>query len=485
MISLNKFFIKLIGRLFPSSENHLARNNVGEAIPKIPLLSRLNPFGKYILLTPFEYAIGNAAEHIFYGALTAKIKSKTLILIVRQPGILRRLLPKRIRGVITNDEIFKVKSEGLIVPADHPISKFIGMLLDIIFIPLRLTDVVCRKIFRKNFGLFLRIPSLGHNIVFNPNKYKTFDWKKVDCYKWENVLTEGVPISIASEKEDAAGKIREVMGIPRDAWYVTLHVREKGFYNEPESRGGYRSANILNYLDAIKHITGQGGWVVRLGDKTMTPLPAMERLIDYPHTGYKSNLMDLYLIKNCRLYVGMDSGIWDVAHMFQVNNVMANVTGWLLAAPPKYGDLQIIKHYYSKSRGRLLGVRECLEEPPSINYHYGENVPDHEKSDYIVFENTPREIKGLVREKLSQGPCFSYSELQKLFVEKRQEQMKRWLCEDAFLKNSTMQSYRLSTRYYYKGTLSQQFLEDNWEYGGYLEALTTKLRKNNLLCSLP
>ena len=432
-------------------------------------------------MTPWEYAIGNAAEHILYGALTAKMKNKTLVLIVRQPGVLRRFLPKRIRGVITNDEIFKVRSDGLIIPGDHPFLKFIGTILDIIFIPLRVGDVLCRKIFRKNFSHILRIPTLGHNIVFNPDKYRKFDWGKVHSYNWEDILTKGVPITIAPEKEEAASNIREDMGIPQDRWYVALHVRERGFYNEPENRGGYRSASIVNYLEAIKYVTAQGGWVVRLGDNSMTPLPKMEHVIDYPHTKYKSNLMDLYLIKNCRLYIGMDSGIWDVAHMFQISTMLINLTGWFLAFPPKYGDLAIIKHYYSKSRGRFLSVRECLEESPAINYHFGETIPDHDKSDYIIVENTSIEIKDLVQEKLSQNIYFTYSELQNLFVEKRKEQIKRWLVEDPFLKNSTIQSYRLSTRYYYKGTLCQKFLEDNWEYGEYLEALTARLRKNNLL----
>lgn len=473
--------MKIKGWLCGDRKSDYSQKGADGVGASVTMLSRLNPFNKYILLTPFEYTIGNAAEHIFYGALTAKIKNKTLVLIVRQPSFLRRLLPRKVRGIITNEEIFKVRSES-IVPADHPFSQFVGMLLDVLFIPLYLGDMVCRKIFRKNFGHFLRIPSLGHNIVFNPDKHKTFDWDKASRYHWEDVLTRGVPITIALEKEEAARKTREDMGIPRDAWYVALHVRERGFYNEPESSGGYRSANILNYYEAIKYITEQGGWVVRLGDKTMTPLPPMERLIDYPHTEYKSNLMDLHLIKNCRFYFGMDSGVWDVAHMFQISSIMANVTGWLLAVSPKYGDLQIIKHYYSKSRGRLLSVRECLEEPPSINYHYGEKVPDHEKSDYVIFENSPHEIRDLVQEKLNQSPCFSYSGLQDLFVKKRQEQIKGWLCEDPFLKKNTMQSYRLSARYYYRGTLSQKFLEDNWEYGEHLEALTAWLRKNSPLC---
>lgn len=428
----------------------------------------MTPFDNYIFLTPWEYTIGNAAEHILYGALTAKIKNKKLVLIVRQPGALRRFLPKRIRRVVTNDEIFKVRSDGLIISADHPFSKFIGTILDIIFIPLYVGDALCRKIFRKNFGHIFRIPTLGHNIVFNPDKYKKFDWEKVYNYHWEDVLTKGVPITIAPEKEEIASKIREEMGIPQDSWYVALHVRERGFYSENEKEGAYRSASIMNYLEAIKYVTDQGGWVVRLGDKSMTSLPKMEHVIDYPHTKYKSNLMDLYLIKNCRLYIGMDSGIWDVAHMFQISNILVNVTGWCLAFPPKYGDLAIIKHYYSKSRGRFLSVRECLEEPYTID----NKNPPSEKRDYIIVENTVYEIKKLVEEKLHQSKNYQYSNLQKLFVEKRKEQIKRWISEDPLLINSPMQSYRLSTRYYYKGTLGNKFLEDNWENGEYLEKLT-------------
>jgi putative glycosyltransferase (TIGR04372 family) len=440
----------------------------------------LNFLKKYIILTPFEYTIGNAAEHIFYGLLTARITKRKLILLVRQPGFLRRIVGRVVKARLTNREIFMVQSEGVIIPSDCPISRIAGKLLDLAFIPLQCIDRVLRKIFKKDFNSFFAIPTFGHSVVYNPARADKFSWEVAKSYDWNRALTEGVPVYIAKNKESAARGIRSEMGLPADCWYVGLHVRERGFYNEPRDAGAYRCADIDNYLEAIKAITARGGWVVRFGDDTMKPLPDMERVIDYPFTPYKSDLMDLYLIQNCSLYIGMDSGIWDVAHMFQKNILLVNLTGWLLAFPPRLGDLATLKHFYSRSRRRFLSVRECLEEPHTINYHFMDKTPSGDDTDYIIVENTSTEIEALVQEKLDQREGDQYDELQKLFMEKRREQIKRWLVEDPYLVQRPTQSYRLSTRYFYQGTLSRKFLADNWEFGKHLEQMTDEFRAGKL-----
>jgi len=445
------------------------------------VLVRLNPFKKYIFLAPFEYTIGNAAEHIYYGLLAARLTNKKLVLIVRQPGFVRRISKGIVQARLTNREIFKVRSEGMIIPSDYFFCRVFGKILDLVFIPMYFFDKVMRRLFKKEFNSFFAIPTFGHNTVYNPGRELRFSWAAVEKYNWEKTLAENIPVSINTKSNLAAEEILVQMGLPKDSWYVTIHVRERGFYNESEAAGAYRCANIHNYIETIKYITSLGVWVVRLGDSSMTPLPDMDCVIDYPHTPFKSDLMDLYLIKNCSLYIGMDSGTWGVACLFQKSSLLTNSTAWCLTFPSKHGDLAIIKHFYSKSRGRFLSVRECLEEPPTMNYHFLDSAPDHDKSDYIIVENTSYEIKSAVEEKLDLGENYQYSELQNYFIEKRKKQIKQWLVEDPYLAGNTMQSFRFSTMYFYKGTLSQKFLEDNWEFGEYLEKLTERFKKNNLL----
>src|SRR5690606_22521878 len=63
------------------------------------------------------------------------------------------------------------------------------------------------------------------------------------------------------------------LGMPEDAWFVCMHAREGGYHREiPGSTQEHRSTSIEDYFSAIRYITDQGGWVVRLGDPSMTPL---------------------------------------------------------------------------------------------------------------------------------------------------------------------------------------------------------------------
>ncbi len=461
-------------------------------------LRRFNPFN-YILLTPWEGNIGNAAEHIYYGLLLARLKRKKVLVVVRQRGLLRRLinkLGKKLLGTrligergrarkaigwiindpLTNAEIFKLRSP-LSVPSDAPLNRLIGRVLDdlfVMFIGFNMMMIVLRNLLKGDFGYFFERPTFGHRAVFTPDRHRVFTWEAADAYHWDRLIGERVPVHLEPAKEEAGRQALAQMGLPEGAWYVALHVRERGFYAEPELAGSYRSADIDNYLPAIKYITEQGGWVVRMGDRSMKPLPKLEQLIDYPFTEFKSDLLDLYLIEHCRLYLGMDSGIWDVAHLFQKKILLANSTNWNMALPPQFGDLSIIKHFYSKARRRLLSVRECLEADFQINFHYL-GYPADGRTDYLVLENTPAEILQLVREKLEQGADYRYSDLQRLFIEQREAQVRRWIGEAPFLAKWPQQSFRLATRCHYQSSLGRRFLQDNWEYGPHLAQLTEEI----------
>src|SRR5262249_51961531 len=58
-------------------------------------------------------------------------------------------------------------------------------------------------------------------------------------------------------------------GIPDDAWFVALHVREAG--SKPDYADLHRvlNADVMDYLPAIAEITQRGGWVIRMGDPSM------------------------------------------------------------------------------------------------------------------------------------------------------------------------------------------------------------------------
>ena len=75
-------------------------------------------------------------------------------------------------------------------------------------------------------------------------------------------------------------------------------------------------ANINNYFDAIEAITSIGGWVIRMGDNSMSKLPKMTRVIDYANSSIKNNRTDIILCSKCKFFIGTSSGLYTVAKAF-------------------------------------------------------------------------------------------------------------------------------------------------------------------------
>lgn len=173
---------------------------------------------------------------------------------------------------------------------------------------------------------------------------------------------QGLPpiVSLAAEDRRRGHAVLGSLDIPQDAWYVCFHVREPGFHGAWHRRHpGTRNADVDTYLRAMHAVTERGGYVVRMGDPTMKPLPAMPRVIDYAHRPEKSAFMDVFLAATCRFFVGTNSGLGLLPSVFGVRCAMSN---WTPAALPQWypGDLSIPKLVASPALGRCLGLQEML-----------------------------------------------------------------------------------------------------------------------------
>ncbi|XZN95181.1 MAG: TIGR04372 family glycosyltransferase [Microcoleus sp.] len=183
------------------------------------------------------------------------------------------------------------------------------------------------------------------------------------------------------------------LGIPKNAWFICLHVRENGFHSEAVSN--YRNADINTYLLAIESIVARGGWVIRMGDPTMKPMTPMRQVIDYARTDAKSDWMDIFLCASCRFLLGTNSGLSYLPSIFGVPGVLTNI--WPISASPYQSqDLFIPKLAWSEVENRYLTFEEALAPRFFFNlnskllYSWGIKVVD----------NTPEEINDLVLEML-------------------------------------------------------------------------------------
>jgi putative glycosyltransferase (TIGR04372 family) len=194
-------------------------------------------------------------------------------------------------------------------------------------------------------------------------------------------------------------KALRAMGVPDGAWFVSLHARSSGFHKEGKGfHQSHRNAAVRDYLPAAREIARRGGWVIRLGDKSMEKLPPNPGVIDYAHSPYKSPRMDLFLCGACRFYVGGASGLSHVPTTFGVPCVLTN---WLSNALPVYSrrDLFVLKLLRSVEEDRLLTFDEYLCPETRLLCYSGAEL--HNQG-YEVVDNSPDELRDVVTEMMDQ-----------------------------------------------------------------------------------
>ena len=443
------------------------------------IFSFINDRTPLFLVTPHDRTIGNTAEEIYFSFLYARRFNKKVIL-------LRRL---SLFGIpqISNREAFRLRSPQSF-PFCYGFFQFIGNLVVTVFFGIIPATILYWKL---NFSRLCKLvpelisfclhprgrsrPRVGYHYfrsqfnyvgigterIWNRRQLDHFSWADADSTDWKKELGEFLPVAMSGPAVSLCKEQTVQMGLPADAWYICLHVREGGFYGDKTAA---RNSDIMKSLKMIQAITQLGGWVIRMGDRSMRPLPKMEKVIDYPFTEFKSEAMDLHLIQNCKFYMGSNSGILDCALLFQKRFIVINDCEWSLAFPARKNSLAIMKHVFSKRLNRFLSIQELLQEPFSWQdlHIFGK--------DYVFVENTPDEILEVATEMLSQDqdPVYSYSSKQEEFILRRKKQIVDWFSHGLLWETQEADvfgKYRISSRATCsEGTLGRAFLEKNWSH---------------------
>ncbi len=187
-------------------------------------------------------------------------------------------------------------------------------------------------------------------------------------------------------------------GVPEGAWFVALHVREGRWDGRNAGlHGGVLNADIATYLTALDEITRLGGWVIRLGDPGMRPLPSLPNVIDYCHSDLRADWMDIFIAARCRFMIGTSSGPAYIPPLYGVPSVLTN--WWPPAQRPWHAsDIFIPKMLRRLADGQYLTLGETLSEPFSY-CHSLRYLADHEG--IRVEDNDPEIIRSAVEEMLA------------------------------------------------------------------------------------
>lgn len=245
--------------------------------------------------------------------------------------------------------------------------------------------------------------ALNLYMVLREKMYKSFLTLGIVREQW--IKEERLPILTLSDKDYERGwQTLKSLGLQQGDWFVCLHVRERGWKDNNSPAEDFRNADIDTYQLAIKTITDAGGWVIRMGDPSMKPLPKMSRVLDYAHSNVKSDWMDVFLCAQCRFFIGTSSGLFIFATAFGTPVVLTNLLPTCGAYYLTSKDLFISRNCRSKEKDRLLSFAELFS--PSMGTAAVQCIYDHKNVG--VIENSEEEIKDLIEEMMEK--CRGHGE---------------------------------------------------------------------------
>jgi len=198
----------------------------------------------------------------------------------------------------------------------------------------------------------------------------------------------------ADDRTNFRKSMEEIYGLPVDAWFVVLHVREPGFHAAwHKHHPGTRNAEISTYETVIDFVLAQGGWVVRGGDPTMKKIPTRDRVIDYATSARRSPEIDILLCAECAYFIGTNSGFSVVPPVFGTRCALTN---WSPIGIPNWylDDIYIPKLVRRRRDKRLLTFTEMFSSIAG----WSQFQRDFKKTRFIIEDNDPEDLLAVVQE---------------------------------------------------------------------------------------
>jgi putative glycosyltransferase (TIGR04372 family) len=202
-------------------------------------------------------------------------------------------------------------------------------------------------------------------------------------------------ISINEVDREWFDACKKRIGLQDNQWYVCVHSREGGYSPVDEDIHRHRNGDIEKLIPAINEIVERGGVVVRMGDSSMKRLPKMYNVIDYAHSDYKCERMDVLLLANAKFIFGNTSGLALVGAIFGVPCALANLVPMsTLGIGPD--DISIPKLHLRGKTGEVIPFPEVMSSEVS-NYRHSMM---YDLAGIVLKENSEDELVGLSREML-------------------------------------------------------------------------------------
>lgn len=219
-----------------------------------------------------------------------------------------------------------------------------------------------------------------------------------------NLLERFEPhLSFTDDEETKGRKILTEFGIPGNARFVCLLVRDSGYLdrhkeNEPYERWSYhsyRDGDIDKYVLAAEELAKRGYYVFRMGVNVLKPLKSSNpKVIDYANLKIRSDFMDIYLGAKCRFCISTLAGFDEIPVIFRKPIAYTGHVPIAIIETHNKETLILTKHHINKRNQKELTVSEIFSSNVATSFYTNE----FKKNEVELKENSPEEIKDLVIE---------------------------------------------------------------------------------------
>ncbi len=179
-----------------------------------------------------------------------------------------------------------------------------------------------------------------------------------------------------------------------DKPFITLLLRQKGLQKEHST--AFRSSGPQeNYQAAVQFATENGWHIVGTGETDHRIFGNIPGYFDFGKTGIPPQLMNVFLLTQCRLFVGQISGPYLLPSSCGIQCIITD------AMPHRLGvfgrdHLVIHKRLQSRRENRTLSLVEIFREHKDLAFGY-----NFGKKGITILPNTPEEILEAVQEGIS------------------------------------------------------------------------------------
>lgn len=309
---------------------------------------------RIIFLIPNCENIGNSAEDYFFGTLVAKNTHKRLIVISPKKMKYSKFDP-RVDYKFLAFSNTTIESDTSFIKIINSIFSNWYNLMGLLF-----GSAVVQKFFlyffKHNLNDSILVPRLGQAYIYNPYRFKTFTPHQVELTSQAHLGQ--ISLRLNTELKIDLENVVENLGLKHFEWFVTFHVRDETYKQDPEN---IRNCDPQNFISSINLVLSLGGAVVLLGDSKFEYNIRKKGLIDYRCFRQKNSLIDAYLISKSRFFVCTSSGLLDMALLFDTPTLETNVVSMLTSFPPKKSDRIIFKKLYSLSEKKILSLPEFIK----------------------------------------------------------------------------------------------------------------------------